>query len=294
MKNFINFFYNLNIEHILLEKNNYYFYSDNYIYIFQEYNMDYVSLEKTREIIKKNNISSNIVEIIENKDKKLVTIIDNKQYCLLRFKNSLNRELKLEDIINRNEIKIDQSIKIINWKELWEKKIDFLEEKYKNNTDNDLENISFYYYIGLAENAIQYINETIENFKPNSLDSIMISHKRIKNDISLIDYYNPTTIIFDHKVRDIAEYIKNQFINNSYNSSLFIEIMEKIELSDFGANLLFARLLFPCFYFDELDNKKNTYINKMFINSYELFLEEALSILSKKYNMITIEWIKKI
>ena len=54
----------------------------------------------------------------------------------------------------------------------------------------------------LAENRSTKIDK---NYK------YVISHKVIKENDSVEVLYNPMNIIFDYKVRDIAEYIKSYF-----------------------------------------------------------------------------------
>ena len=57
----------------------------------------------------------------------------------------------------------------------------------------------------MCENAIAYFNSITldDNYR------YVLSHKTIKYDDSVEVLYNPLNIIFDYRVRDIAEYIKN-------------------------------------------------------------------------------------
>ena len=66
---------------------------------------------------------------------------------------------------------------------------------------------SFNYFVGFAENAISYYNniDNLSNYR------YYISHKVIRFDDTIQVIYNPLNIIFDYKVRDIAEYVKNSF-----------------------------------------------------------------------------------
>ena len=69
---------------------------------------------------------------------------------------------------------------------------------------------SFSYYLGLAENAISYVNNT--TLKYNSFNSkVTLSHRRIFYPNFKINFLNPLSFIFDLEVRDIAEYLKAMF-----------------------------------------------------------------------------------
>ena len=44
-----------------------------------------------------------------------------------------------------------------------------------------------------------------------------ISHKRLKPTDKVDSLYNPLNIIYDYRVRDVAEYIKNSFWADNHN-----------------------------------------------------------------------------
>ena len=107
--------------------------------------------------------------------------------------------------------------------------------------------------------------------------------------------------MIDHPVRDMAEYLKMLFLSESYQSIDLKEILSQIVLSNYGARLFIARMLFPSFFFDsfemlvdhKLEEKDLIYIiNKM--NSYEEFILKIYNMLKEKYLLPEIEWLKKV
>ena len=143
---------------------------------------------------------------------------------------------------------------------------------------------------------IYYLN--IEN---NNTNNYSYSHLKITPNTTLFDLYNPINIIVDYKTRDIAEYIKVSFFNNNYN--IFEELNNYFKTNYINLNditLLYARVLYPSFYFhiyDDIitkktDQKEITKITKR-INDYEHYLYEIYLYLKKIYPLPEVEWIKK-
>ena len=93
MKNNIMYYYNLRIDNITQNNNNYYFTINNDNYCFTIYTRD---IKESNEIYKLNKymLSSNILvhEIIPNKDNYVVTIINNIPYIL--YKKYINKKLR--------------------------------------------------------------------------------------------------------------------------------------------------------------------------------------------------------
>ena len=148
----------------------------------------------------------------------------------------------------------------------------------------------------MTENAISYYNNIIFN---DEYDYV-ISHKIIRFNDNIDIIYNPLNIIFDYRVRDLAEYIKNSFFN--HNSNIFKEInnyLKKYPLTINEAKLLVSRLLYPSFYFELyedilIDNKDEkiiiNIINKL--PSYEKYLNNVIVYLNKIYSIEEITWLK--
>ena len=82
MKNVIYTYYNILLDEINKDSNNYFFYFNNDLYIFYLVLNDINVVELIYNFIKENNIES--FEIVLNKDGKLFCDVDNKKYSLLK------------------------------------------------------------------------------------------------------------------------------------------------------------------------------------------------------------------
>lgn len=154
--------------------------------------------------------------------------------------------------------------RIGQWKFLWEKRLDqmelFWKEKVKQHPDNQFEEMfveAFPYYIGLTENAIQYLVDTELDEYPLPTDSATICHHRFTEVTWDRNYFIkfPNDWVYDHFTRDIAEYIRDHYINGDGKKNdktiQFIEEYERVSpLSTFSWRLLYARLLFPLHFFE--------------------------------------------
>ena len=189
-----------------------------------------------------------------------------------------------------------------NWANLWINKIDYLEYLTNQNSQKyPLITNSFNYFVGLAENAISYLNSTISNPTPERTDIGVISHDTILITDSIYSIYDPLNIIIDHPSRDVAEYIKISFFKDNYK--IFDELDEYFKhnyFSFYGINLLIARVLYPSFYFELYDSimKKEKNESELLkitsrINEYENYLKEIFNYFHKYYNIKDINWLKK-
>ncbi len=308
MKNVINYFYNFNIDNIRMIGDNYYFVYKNQNFLFQEIKdpqFDYQAIFELNKILIDN--QRNFYHIILNKNNEILTYNSNKRYILMMDNSILDKSFDYIDILDIN-IPVSESNKVItrlnrfNWIKLWEDKIDYF-EMFINHNVHKYPKLNKYanYFIGMGEVAILYVKDTFENTKPNSYDNLVISHRRITSTTTLRELYNPVNLVIDHPVRDIAEYLKMLFLSESYQSIDLKEILSQIVLSNYGARLFIARMLFPSFFFDsfemlvdhKLEEKDLIYIiNKM--NSYEEFILKIHNMLKEKYLLPEIEWLKKV
>ena len=117
----------------------------------------------------------------------------------------------------------------------------------------------------------------------------------------MIDYYNPLNYVIDYNVRDISEYIKSYVISDDFDVNNVIALISRMNLNDLMFNLLYARLLYPTFYFDVFDKiiledgKDNDIVfvlNKL--NNYLEMLKSVYNGFNSKYDMFRIEWLNKI
>lgn len=305
MKEIINYYYNLNPQKITKLFNYYYFYLNNELYYFIEYDRKIKDIESICDYNKKMlnlNILAN--EIIPNKDNIPLTYINKSPYILMKVYININKPINLPEINYLSNINIPYQNNLMrsNWSILWQNKIDYLEYHYEqNNKKYPLLKESFNYFIGLSENAISYINNTIKELKPENIDIGVTSHNTIEINDTIYSLYNPLNIIIDHKARDLAEYIKISFFKDNY--SIFDELDEYFKhnyFSQYGINLLISRILYPSFYFEQYDKIINNEENESSIlritsriGEYEKYLQDIFNYFHKYYNIKEINWLKK-
>lgn len=300
MKNIIEFYYNIRIDEIHNKDDYYFFVLNKNHYIFKPYFDD---IDKILDIYKLNRLLSertNIDNIILNRYGNPITKVNNSFYVLILSNNRNNFTLadisnmaNVSDINNQPLDKLERN----NWEILWANKIDYFEmQVHENAKKYPLIRESFDYFIGLSENAISYLVNTKREVSPTIYDMKVISHNSLDNSL-----YDPSNIILDHKARDVAEYIKMSFFNNNLN--IFKELEEYFHYnyySIYGIRVLFARILYPSFYFDLYDGiisgkndekQLNMIIDK--INDYEIYLYNVYLFLKRFYDIPMVDWLKK-
>lgn len=283
--NFINNYYEFN------HNNNYYrLYMLNEEYNIYNYNNIYTI---NKELINNTLMS----EIILNKDKNIITTYHNINYILLKINCNINKNITLEEIDYLSKVKIVNNNKS-NWGLLWSKKIDYLEELISENGKKYPQVVnSFNYFIGLSENAISYYN----NIDIDNNMMYYISHKVLRPTDKVDSLYNPLNIIYDYRVRDVAEYIKNSFWTDNHN--IYSELNNYLYKNNLSLNevkLLISRVLFPSFYFDLYEdifnyNKDEKILNNIIsrIDEYEEYLNSIIIYFKRFYPIDEIEWLKK-
>lgn len=295
MKNFLEYFYNIKTEDIFELNNTYEFtYQKNKYKLYINEFIPNPTL--TYNICKSLKYNSLISEIILNKDNNIITTYNNNYYILLKLYINESKKITLEEISNlANKLYIENLS--INWGLLWSNKIDYLEDLINENGKKyPIIVDSFNYFVGLAENAISYY----ENVKLDNNYKYVISHKKININDTIESIYNPLNIIFDYRVRDVAEYIKISFWNNLDIFKELDNYLMKSYLTINEVNLLISRLLYPSFYFnmyeDIIINKKDEKILLDIINKtkeYESYLNNIITYFKKYYPCEEIEWLKK-
>ena len=292
MKNVIYNYYNILLTDINESNDNYYFYYNSNLYVFYLIENNPETINEIYNFLIENNIDS--YKIIANKDNNLINKINNKNYALLHLKGLLKYEIKFEEFkyypINKQNH---------NWGTLWSNKLDYYEiqirelgKKYQTLLN------SFGFFKGIAENAILYYNLTEKKF--NDEVPVAIVHNRMNYPEYEKDYNNPLNFVIDYYIRDISEYIKSYTISDYYNLENIITLINKLTLNSKSFNLLYSRLLYPTFYFDEYDkiilgreedNKIINVINK--IQNYLEMLKKIFIVFNNKYEMFNIEWLNK-
>lgn len=298
MKNILEFYYNLSLEEEILNRNgNYYFVINNNSFVFRPF---YGNNNSIDDIYKLNNYLSNfsyIDKIILNKFNSPITKVKDNLYVLILLKGNNNINLSIISNLASIDIPSFKSLERNNWEVLWGNLIDYYEMQIgQNEKKYPLIRESFDYFVGMGENAISYLVNTKKEVKPNFYDKKVLSHNNLYNSL-----FDPLNIILDHKARDLAEYIKLSFFNN--NQNIFKELDEYFyynHYSLYGMRILFARIMYPSFYFklyDEILSKKkeekelNSIIKR--IDEYELYLSNIYFYLRKYYDIPMIEWLKK-
>lgn len=299
MNNFIKFFYNMKVTNTNFINNYYEFnHNNNYyrLYILnEEYNIyNYNNIYTINKELINNTLMS---EIILNKDKNIITTYHNINYILLKINCNINKNITLEEIDYLSKVKIVNNNKS-NWGLLWSKKIDYLEELISENGKKYPQVVnSFNYFIGLSENAISYYN----NIDIDNNMMYYISHKVLRPTDKVDSLYNPLNIIYDYRVRDVAEYIKNSFWTDNHN--IYNELNNYLYKNNLSLNevkLLISRVLFPSFYFDLYEdifnyNKNEKILNNIIsrIDEYEEYLNSIIIYFKRFYPIDEIEWLKK-
>ena len=287
MKNTINYYYNLNPNKINQIFNYYYFYINNELYYFIVYNK---SAKDVQAIYRFNH------ELLGQ------NVLVNEKIILVKINVNINKLITLAEISYLSSIHITYPKELMraNWGNLWINKIDYLEYHQEQNYQKyPLLANSFNYFVGLSENAISYLNQTVAKLNPEKSDVGVFSHDVLLMDDTIYSLYDPQNIIIDHKARDLAEYIKLSFFKDNY--SIFDELDEYFKyhyFSFYGVQLIIARVLWPSFYFEVYDGVLRNQINESVIlkitsriNEYEKYLADVFSYFHKYYPIDDVAWI---
>ena len=305
MKETIMYYYNIDVD--VLEENDgkYHFKYQNRDYFFVFYNRN---LEELDDIItcvfnmKEKGILVN--DIIMNINGSFLTSINGFNYILMSVVNP-KEEFDIFDIVNiASKLHLNNKTSKLyrnNWGTLWMQKIDYFEYQIRELALNKpVVKDSFSYYIGLAENAISYVNNINARF-PNVSSTVVLAHRRVFYPNYKLNFFNPLSFIFDLEVRDVAEYLKAMFfaIDTEY------EVLEDLKsylsirsLSVYEASMLYARLLYPSYYFDiyeEVMNKERDEEDLVRVikkaDLYEDFLKKAYLEITKYALIERIDWL---
>lgn len=296
MNNFIEYFYGIKIDKVIYNDKYYSFTFNGYFYKLYIYDGDFNNLKFLYELNKKLIKNTLMSEIVLNKKNDIISIYNGIPYLLIKIYVNINKRITLEEICFLSNSINNENLNV-NWGVLWSNKIDYLEDLINENGKRyPLIVDSFNYFVGMCENAIAYFN----NINPDDNYQYVISHKVIKHTDSVEVLYNPLNIIFDYRVRDVAEYIKNSFFNN--NIDIFRELKVYLStnyLSLFEVKLLISRLLYPSFYFEMyedilIDNKEEKILLNIIsrLDEYESYLDNIIVFFRRYYDIEEVEWLK--
>lgn len=319
MKNSIYYYYNLVPDDIHQTKKMYYFYYNNNRYSLVLYDGDSTNLNDIYAL-HANLISQGVYvhQIILNRDNGIITLIAGNPYILLKS-IYYDKKVSYENVLSFSNLFVDRNLSIyngflvnpvsinqisknksvlntINWADLWSKKNDYLEHQISQSGQKHLNlRNSFSYYIGLGEVSIQLVNNIAFNNTPN-----VISHRRINNDDTFFELYNPLNMIIDSRVRDVAEYFKNSFFSGKNIVNELNHFLTRTNLSETEHLLFLARMIYPTYYFDlfedviseKADDKQIKTITDL-SDDYELLLKNLYNYYKSTFKIQPIEWLEK-
>lgn len=293
MKNAIFYYYELNPENIHQQGKKYCFKIDNdyYSLCLLDSQIDVNQVYKLNIDLLSRGIYNH--SIILNKENQIITVIDQKKYYLLKLYDEMNQPISTDIILNFNFMtnKLVQEKKI-EWKNLWEEKIDYFEYQISEiGVKYPLIRESMSYYIGLTENSISLLNEI-------DTANICLCHKRVNIKDTTFDFYHPFNLIFDSLIRDPSEYFKQQFFFE--NIDIEEPVMNYLNLinNNNDLKLFFIRMLYPSYYFDlyeqiiagNVEEKKITIVTSK-NKEYEKFLSNLYHYLRNQSILPEIDWL---
>lgn len=298
MENEINYFYDMRIQSIRRREDIYFIESGTSLFALQKCD-DYIDkIEAIYQLnihLLYNNIY--VYKIVKNRYDSITTLIDNSNYIMLEINNQYDKKITLDMIfLFKYKVQIIPELKVNEWKRLWMDKIDYFEyQMSKIGLKFPIVRESMGYYIGLAENAICALDETLN-------EDLYLQHRRLSKNSTYYDFFNPLNLIFDTRVRDFCEYYKSDFIYNEHDKNLKISnIFEKFNYNNNEIFFFYIRMFFPTFYFDiyektmiSNENEKKLYKVIEKVNDYECLLFELGDYLSKKNSLPNFKWLNKI
>lgn len=253
MNSFIYDYYGYNIK--LLDDNTFIF--KDYTFLLSKTTEDENSLNKLNELINSlyNVFDGNVVYIVKNKYNKYISSSEgNNNICMLTYKDEKNIDINYfvkmhMSFFNTFNYYVNLDDIII----LWDQRLEYIQNQclVALNFDNDAHMILYEYSqfaIGLAINALQYLSDMKIDFnKKHYLTTL--THRRIKK-MDKFELFNPFNLIVDHSSRDLSKLYKNNLIDFD---TLFI-ICQSYSYNVDEYEYLIARLLFPTFIFDVIED----------------------------------------
>lgn len=305
MKETLEYYYNLDIYNLEELDGKYHFKIENQDFFFVFYNRGLEELEDIIEVCNEMFLKGiNVHEVIRNRNNSFLTKVNEYNYILFRV-NNLSEEYDIFDMVNiSNKLILNNNKSSLyrnNWGSLWSDKIDFFEYQVRElGIEKNVVKSSFSYYVGLAENAISYVNNAVLKYGGVSSGRIVLSHRRVFYPNYRLNYMNPLSFVFDLEVRDVAEYLKAMFFKKDIEYCLdeLKSYLSIRKLNIYEYHMFYARLLYPSYYFDVYDSVMNKNVNEEELvkivkrsNDYEKFLKKTYLEISKYVRLDKIDWI---
>lgn len=227
--------------------------------------------------------------IVKNNNQDLIS----ECYILLKYEKSA---FSFPDYLNFSLRPIGfMNMKIKNIKEQWIQKIDCVKEQVKNyaySFKHDQDMISLiYYYCGIGENSINLLNYILSIDEEASIPFCLSLLHPIEN--SIYEILNPFHYTFSSRARHLNCLLKSRLIS-------LLDIKDMIEnqyYNVFELLYLFARTLYPSFFFDQVLYKtlshqdiQNCYT---YLEEEKLIYHEMMRILSFYVTIPKISWINE-
>lgn len=305
MKETLEYYYNLDIDNLEELDGKYHFKIENQDFFFVFYNRGLEELEDIIGVCNEMFLKEiNVHEVIRNRDNSFLTKVNEYNYILFKV-NNLSEEYDIFDMVNiSNKLVLNNNKSSLyrnNWSSLWSDKIDFFEYQVRElGVEKNVVKSSFSYYVGLAENAISYVNNAILKYGGVSSGRIVLSHRRVFYPNYKLNYMNPLSFVFDLEVRDVAEYLKSMFFKKDIEYCLdeLKSYLSIRKLNIYEYHMFYARLLYPSYYFDVYDSVMNKNVNEEELvkivkrsNDYEKLLKKTYLEISKYVRLDKIDWI---
>ncbi len=295
IKNEIEQNYNIKIKKIYSnKKDKYFFINDKKVYI---KNIDSEQEKIINELVNFTNElymkKKNTETFLINVHGKYVMEYKNKKIALLISNNAENIELNFNDIQSQLNEKLNMGLTKYNIYKEWVKSIDDFEMKIIE-YNKEFPKIMKYanYYIGLAENAIQLLEETEYNEEKNNYFGHLIS----ENEYSYKNYTNPFSYIKTTRLYDVANYFKYKFYvdNIDYEE---LERVKKIIENENDKKIFLSLIIYPSEVIEKMkkimsleleENKLYAYLKKIKrLEEFIVYIQN--NILEVKY----IKWLEE-
>lgn len=218
-------------------------------------------------------------EIIATTNGNLYCDYQSEKYVLIKIEKEITSidYIKIKHSVSRGKYRnIDKS----NWKVLWQEKKEYY-EKLTSKSNNIIHN----YYNVMASTAINYLPELLIDSK-----KFIVTYKRIDNE----DLKNPLNIVIDVEERNIAEQIRQDIIKKKLNQNSLEIYIKYCKKNNLDLSKIYARLLFPSYYYDYLDKNKQINMSKDIIVNiiyYENKLKEINKEFNKYQNIKKVDWL---
>lgn len=291
MKEKIQYYYNVIPENLIYREEYIEFIHNGDSYFLMVENGKFQKAMVINQIMKFNKI--NIYEFVVNKNFQYITSLGNKNYVLLRLLvEKTEKEIDLNDLLLFTNLATNFT-STLKWGEKWIQKTDALESNRnellsKNKTiEKTLD-----YYLGVSENAIMYLKYYPSN--NGKIYQLYLQHERINSKTrKYIMFYNPFFIIFDLRVRDISELIKQYILEGKKYKTILKKIIELLKINYDEIGLIIARIMFPTYYFDFVENE-NSYDSKKIITFSSYYLDtinEIFRFIKSFYDIPTLDYL---